>query len=375
MIDNNLAKISKKLLMDEPFFGMLLLGINKYSNDDIPTACVSLDGINPSLHVNFEFFNKLKNDDERKAVLKHECLHIGYMHLIMYSEFKNKEIFNIAADIEVNQYIENLPEEFIFIEDIEKKLNINLKRKAGTKYYYEKLLKFADKIKNIQIDHPLWKKYEKLTDSNKSLIQRQIEKQLREAYENSKSTGNIPGELKNYLNELLNPPPPTVNWRQVLKRFTNGSYEVYTKKSRRKESKRFVSNPGLKIKNKLYGLVAIDTSGSISNKDLRDFLSQIDYIVKSGTKIDLLQFDCKFQDISKYRKNEIRVKIHGRGGTDFDPPIKYYNENRNKYGFMVMFTDGEAPLPKVKPNKPMMWVITSNGEIDQNYPYYKIKMN
>lgn len=385
----NLSKITKKLLITEPYFGNFLLGINKYENKKIPTACVSLENINPCLHINPEFFESLKTDEERIAVLKHECLHLGYMHLLMISDFENKKLFNIAADIEINQYINNLPEGCIFIDDVEKELNIKLKRNAGTKYYYDALKKVQEKLiedllkKSKSADengniHPLWEEFEQLKDVEKAIVQSQIESQLIEAYnstpESQRSQGNIPGDIYSHIQKLLNPPPPATDWKKVLRRFTGGSYEVYTKKTKRKESKRFSSQPGLKVKNKLRGLVSIDTSGSVNDQELKEFINQIDYITKTGTHVDLLQFDCKFQNCSKYQKNKSKVEIYGRGGTNFDVPIEYYNNNLNKYNFLVIFTDGEASLPTIKSKKPLMWVITSDGKM-QDYQGIKIKIN
>jgi len=44
----DLSKIAKKLMLDEPFYGLFLLTLNKRENTNIPTACVSLQGINQS---------------------------------------------------------------------------------------------------------------------------------------------------------------------------------------------------------------------------------------------------------------------------------------------------------------------------------------
>ena len=55
----DLSKIAKKLMLDEPFYGLFLLTLNKRENTQIPTACVSLQGINQSLEINPEYWNSL----------------------------------------------------------------------------------------------------------------------------------------------------------------------------------------------------------------------------------------------------------------------------------------------------------------------------
>lgn len=376
-----ISSVIKRVLINDGYYGNLLLGIRKIENEKIPTACVSLDGINIVLHYNPQFFEKLTLK-EQEAVLKHECLHIGFFHLTMIKDYKSIQLFNIAADTEINQYLNDLPKDCINIEKIEKELGTKLQRKAGTKYYYDILLNYSKQnymIINLGEDlHPLWKELcENMSPVQKTLVQRSLESLMKEAYKNSSNNaGDIPGEIKDYLDKLLNPPPPVVNWKSVLRKFTGGSYEIFTKKTKRKDSKRFNGSPGIKVKNKLRGLVAIDTSGSISSEDLKKFISQIDHLVKSGTQIDLLQFDHGLQGkAEKYKKNKSRIEIKGRGGTEFNAPIEYYNKNNNLYGFMVLFTDGYADIPTIKPKKPMLWVITPKGKVEEKFPYFKVRMN
>lgn len=69
--------------------------------------------------------------------MKHELLHIAFKHLLMQESFSDKKLFNIAADAEVNQYIDVLPKDAIDIKNIDPMLP----PKAGTKYYYEYLYK------------------------------------------------------------------------------------------------------------------------------------------------------------------------------------------------------------------------------------------
>ena len=58
----------------------------------------------------------------------------------MHDTYSDKELYNVAADMEINQYIErkNLPEDGIFIENYSE---LNLDKKAGSDYYYKALQK------------------------------------------------------------------------------------------------------------------------------------------------------------------------------------------------------------------------------------------
>lgn len=48
----------------------------------------------------------------------------------------------------------------------------------------------------------------------------------------------------------------------------------------------------------------------------------------------------------------------GRGGTDFQEVIDYYKEHK-EYDGLIIFTDGYAPIPKIPPNRKILWVHTT----------------
>lgn len=70
-IHEDIAKISKLLMFDEPFYGLFLLGLNKVIRDDVGTAGVSRHGINMQLTVAPTFWNELQ-ENWKKFVMKHE---------------------------------------------------------------------------------------------------------------------------------------------------------------------------------------------------------------------------------------------------------------------------------------------------------------
>ncbi len=76
-----LAKASKDLILKEPFYGLLLMSLNKrWCNKSVPTAGVCLKGINYELIINEEFWENLPAI-QKIGILKHELLHIGIFHL------------------------------------------------------------------------------------------------------------------------------------------------------------------------------------------------------------------------------------------------------------------------------------------------------
>ena len=141
-----LAKITKDLLFDEPFYGLLLVGLNKLFDDKIGTACVGISGISYNLKISPTFWDTL-TFDQKKGLLKHELLHIAFFHLTDYDHLVDRKIANIAMDIEINQYINPtwLPEGGMGLDTFPE---LELEPKKGTKYYYDKLKELSDEVKD-----------------------------------------------------------------------------------------------------------------------------------------------------------------------------------------------------------------------------------
>mgnify|MGYP003687580575 FL=1 len=95
------------MLLKEPFYAHFLSGIIREVTDKVPTAAVGFKSGKIALYVNENFFLKeLKSVNERVAVIKHETLHIIFKHLFrMKTKSYDNQLFNVAADIVVNQLI------------------------------------------------------------------------------------------------------------------------------------------------------------------------------------------------------------------------------------------------------------------------------
>lgn len=378
-----LAKASKSLMLKEPFYGYFLIGLNKKYIKTIPTAGVSKHGINVQLAVNPEFFEGL-NEKQQIGLLKHELLHVSFGHLIMRDRFKCHKLFNIAADLEINQYIENdyLPEGGITMEMF---ADLNLDARAGTTYYYEKLeeaqqqgnCSALDNILNQMngnsaYDHPTWDEFDELSEADKKLVQKQIEHQLKETAEQTiKRQGNVPGELADTIRRLMTIEPPAFPWKQYLRRFVGNSSISYTKKLRRKYNKRYTGNPGLKIKFKNHICVGVDTSGSVSNSELQEFMNELCHMHKTGHQITVVQCDTEINSVEIFNPKK-DWDIKGRGGTSFQPVIDHYNEK--DYTALIYLTDGEAYPPEDCP-KNALWVHSSRCNINEELPGQKIQIN
>jgi predicted metal-dependent peptidase len=378
-----IEKAFKKLLISHPFYGLFSLSLPKIVTTSIDTLCVRKRGINFELCINPDFWTK-HTDNEQLALLQHELSHIALQHMFMQESFSNKKLFNVAADLEVNSYIENLPNCGCKAE------NFGFPKGQGTKFYYEQLTNnqsgggqgkgeeeggdgdgqypsgMIPDDKQPLDNHSTWKDFKDVPEATKQLMQNNINTLLKQTAEQvEKQCGTVPSEFRELIDKLREKKPEIFNWKHYFRRMLGSIYDVNIKSTRRRESKRFEGAAGIKHKKKVSILVAVDTSGSVSTQELQDFFSEIEYIYKAGARVTILECDAAINKIVEYDGKHI-PEVVGRGGTSFDPPVNYYVKHKKDYASLIYFTDGECSLPSRNPSG-MVWVITSNG-YHQDYP-------
>lgn len=407
-------KALKRLLIKSPFYGLFCLSLPKRESKKVETLAVAKKGINCELLVNPDFW-ALHTDDEQIALLEHELSHVALQHMFISDNFPDARLFNISCDMEANSYIENLPKSAV------KASMIGLKDGLGTKEYYKAQQQQQNpqnspsnspqkpcnggggnsqgqqnqsnteplnpneqqspsesngnkesqypkgtpkEIKPID-DHSHFKDFQNIPDATKQLMQEQINTILKNTADQiEKTRGTIPSNLVEKIEKLREKKPEIFNWKAYFRRMLGSIYDVNIRSTRRKQSKRFEGAAGIQHKKKVSIMVAVDTSGSVSQKELQDFFSEINYIYKAGARVTIVQCDACINKISEYDGKTI-PKIVGRGGTDFNEPIDYYIKHKKDYASLIYFTDGECSLPDKHPSG-VVWVITSNG-MHQDY--------
>ena len=292
--------------------------------------------------------------------------------------------------MEINQYIQDAykGEKWEGLE-IHKApfAELNLEPKQGTKYYYDAIQQEMDDnpdgdiaqfVNGIEMDwHDLWEAMEGMSEAERKLIQKQVDHQLKEIASEmqKKGRGFVPSELESYINSLFEITEPVIDWKSYLRRFASVSPKVFTKKTRRKPNKRFYGNPALKIKQNKRTLVAIDTSGSVSDAEVLEFFNEIYHMHKTGTEVTVIECDSMIQRIYNYNGKLEDISVKGRGGTSFDPVFDYLFEHRNEFNNLIYLTDGECTAPKTQVRKPILWVHSSRSKINEDLPGTKIKIN
>jgi predicted metal-dependent peptidase len=406
--NESLAKTVKDLMFKEPFYGLFLLSLNKEWDGNIPTAGVGRTNVNYHLKINPEFWAEL-SPKHKVGLLKHELMHIAFCHVTDFQHLNGPNnryarIANMAMDIEINQYIDSdyLPEGGLLPSSFPE---LNLEPKKGTRYYFDKLM---EEMKNgcdaidsilqavaeaeagegipqgglkvklpdgqtVTINDHDWSEIQDADEGTQKVLKAQAVRAMNEAASQTKARGVVPGEISQLLDQLNFSEPPKFDWRGYIKRFSGKSVKIFTKKSRRKYNKRYIENPGLKIKQRKHILVAIDTSGSVSNDELREFMQEIYHLYKTGNEVTLVHADTAISKIEKFNPKS-QYEIFGRGGTDFNPVVDYFEENRKKYSCLIYFTDGEAPRPK-NGKSDLLWVLSERSQMNDDLPGLVIQIN
>jgi predicted metal-dependent peptidase len=113
-------------------------------------------------------------------------------------------------------------------------------------------------------------------------------------------------------------------------------------------------------------VVAIDTSGSVTGKEISDIFNEIFAILaKRKHDITVIECDAQIQRIYKARTvRDIKVKVKGRGGTEFTPVIEHINNDRYyRDALLIYFTDGygESAIPRPRTYR-NLWVILEDAD-------------
>ena len=95
----DIAALKRKMLVKYPFFGSVVASVGYKENKDISTA--GTDG--ETIYYNPEYLEKL-SVEEQTFIFAHEVCHIAFNH-ILRSEGKDHELWNIATDGVINQFL------------------------------------------------------------------------------------------------------------------------------------------------------------------------------------------------------------------------------------------------------------------------------
>ncbi len=375
-----LEKASIDLILKEPFFGHLSSSILKNINHTIDSVIINSMSYQAGIEVNPFYWANL-NKVQQTGLIKHQLLHLIFKHPFIKSQFTHAHIFDMAADLVVNQYLnkEQLADDAILLEKYPafKKLE----RNKGVRYYYEKILEISKKKENelpspsndnLQ-QHQNWAESFHHSSLDKKIIEQQIEQTISKVAKRNAAhiASSEEGFLWRHLKQYLKQKDEQLDWRRLLRIYLHTGKTTQIKNTIRRPSKRYGTTPGIQIKNKQKILLALDTSASITNKELATFIKEIQKIKKQGSEVLVVECDAQIQ--RTYLLNNEKIKfLKGSGGTNFNPVIQFANEEYQP-DILIYFTDGMSAQKNINSKVKILWCITQDGINNNDQQWHDLK--
>jgi len=170
--------------------------------------------------------------------------------------------------------------------------------------------------------------------------------------------GSIPGDL---VEQIKASTRAKIDYRKILQGFRASILSSRRSLTRMRPNRRTgFQNMGSIYRFSTSILVAVDVSGSVSDRTLSDFYSVINNAFKYGIeRIDVMQFDYVAGDIVEFRKRQTKVEVKGRGGTNFQSVVDRAASHLPTYDGLIILTDGYAPVPKLPVgfSTKILWVL------------------
>lgn len=382
-------KVILSLMEDKDnFYGYFLFQMGREIRFDITSASgVNFKGAKYVIYFNPILFLQL-NMKQMETTIKHEIHHVLSLHLSRAKELKNKYstlTVNLAMDIVVNQYLDNLPPYSTTLKGVNLKYNLNMEAYNTLEYYAEKIQSELDlmeendegeeddsEMTNSMVEsynpekmHDMWQESDEFD-----------EKTLREFVEkviNASQKGTIPSQVESLIANLKNS-QGEIPWNIMLKKLM-GTVESNKKKTITRRNRRQPNRLDLRgeIRNhKSEIAVAIDISGSISNEEFKQAIKEVLSIVKNyNHEITIIECDKEVKRVYKAKSvRDIKKRLTSGGATKFTPVFEY--ANNTKCNLLIYFTDGkgERKLEVVPRGYRTLWVISGRGDelsLDESY--------
>lgn len=307
------------------------------------------------------------SEREAVALIKHEILHILLKHHGRERILKNKYrklAINLAMDISVNQYINHLPAFVERINTVNMRFDLNLKTNETLEFYTEEIHKAI-------LEHP--KEAKELSESDKANYEEVHDQWVESEDEDTdevkdklKSTlklasrNGIPDEVLRIVKDNLK---GEVHWTQIIRKamrtLPKGKKKTVTRVNRRQPERLDLRG---ELKNHIPDVtVAIDISGSIDDRSMREFLKEIITLSHAYSEsIRVIECDDAVRRDYKIRSyQDIKPLLKRRGGTKFSPVFQHIRELNLRNTLLIYFTDGlgEEKLETRPSHYRTIWVV------------------
>ena len=401
--EERISKAIIDLQKDQPFFADLAMGMQiRKMPADYPMQTMGVDA-KGTLYYSDEFVKKT-SFDELKGVICHEVCHVAFQH-IGRLHGRNPKIANVAQDVVVNMLVVksnlSLPKEAIPYDNYHDRSEIPIGGKGKGKTIVvetvsEKIWEevYAQLIKELDekdgdgsgsdrpggFDHHDHASGEGMTQQEVDAQADHWRQRMVDAATRAKAQGKLPGGMERMIDELTG---AHVHWRELLlryvKQFVNPVDWAYDRPSRKSQVVDVFLPRVVKESNEVE--VIVDTSGSIGQEELSEFLSEIVGMAKSMQHIKMWVTFCDSEVGNRYEVDNgdipriLAMKPSGGGGTSMEAGLDFIKKHNPGIPVAIVLTDGYDSFNRKRNDYPfdVIWTITDNGlsmkDAQERIPY------
>lgn len=390
--ERKIARARVAMMLDTPFFGHIAMQLNLVERADMIPPTMGTDGYNLFYHP--EFVESIP-EEQLKGVIAHEVGHLILMHLTRRQN-REKLKWNLSADYAVNALVLHdqgtdnkgntirfeLPENVLY--------NPNFADKT-VEWIYNQLPDIPTMEITITLDsHAEWEngngngkgKGEELGDDSNgddgesngkapANTPEGLEQRIREMIAQSSTQARMKGNFPGFLQELVEGAlQPKLDWKTVLQDMivSCAKSDFCMSPPNMKHLYRGFYLPGI-TGTEINVAAIIDTSGSISSQEMREFLAEVKGICDAYEEYVIYLMTC---DTIVHQRWEIRpfdllpTVLAGRGGTDFRESL--VEAEKLPVSSIIYLTDGYGSYPAKEPMIPVIWVSTT----DYKFPWGQV---
>jgi len=194
----------------------------------------------------------------------------------------------------------------------------------------------------------------------------QWQQRLASAAQQALQAGKLGGAMARMVDFLLQPQLP---WRMLLARYVSATarddYSYTRPSTRRGEPAIF---PSLRSA-QLHVVVALDVSGSVSEREMSEFLSEVDAI-KGQIRARITLHACDSQlagdgpwYLEPWEDFELPRSFQGGGGTRFTPVFDWVQAQDSPPDLLLYFTDAKGEFPALPPPFPVIWLVKGRAPV------------
>jgi predicted metal-dependent peptidase len=357
-----------RLATEQPLHGGIISQWKLVESDCITTMGIGYNRSRLMLVFNPKFVEGIRLE-ELAAVLCHEVNHC----IMNHCEHKptpdeNRKARIIAEEVTVNEWVSGtLPGQPILLADYP-----SLPPNEDTETRYTKLLAILPPEREAIDDHTLWDKIQASGILASSEIRNTIAQAWAKLTPKQKEKIKLPDNVSKILQNAvlssassLSSGTAKVPWQQVLRRYVGrvlSCRPVYNRPNRRFPELVGINPARGRKSSSLHVVAVLDTSGSVTDRMLADFVAELRMIAKKN-KVTVIEADDSVR--ATYRFTGSITSVEGRGGTDFRPAIE--EAVAMKPDLLIYATDGMGKAPVHAPKYPVIWLLTEDGQHPCNW--------